>query len=89
MSDENPTPPPSPEFLAEDRGMVLVGIGILFLILDTLIVGLRFWAVHLIKQRHSRFTLDDVVIALSWLFNIGLCIVGFGKYLSLSLSGLH
>ncbi|KAF1955429.1 integral membrane protein [Byssothecium circinans] len=75
MSSEKVVYPP--EFLAADRGPVLIGISILFLVIDTAIVALRFWSVRLIRKSATSVTLDDAVLLGAWLFNIGLCIVGF------------
>jgi hypothetical protein len=49
------------------------------MVVDTAIVLLRFWSVRLQKSPTS-FSLDDVVIPIAWLFNIGLCIVGIRRF---------
>jgi hypothetical protein len=75
----------TPEWLAEDKGPTLIAISVLFMIVDTTIVLLRFWSVRLQKSP-GYFSLDDVVIPIAWLFNIGGCIVGIRKFAAIHYS---
>ncbi|KAF2463872.1 uncharacterized protein BDR25DRAFT_297318 [Lindgomyces ingoldianus] len=63
----------SPEYLAEDKGYVLVTISALFIVVDCIVVTLRIYA-----QRLNRMPigLDDILIPCAWLVHIGLCILG-------------
>lgn len=65
----------SPEYLAEDRGHVLVAIAVLFMVVDSLFVALRFYAQRLNK---TPIGLDDVLIPFAWLVQFGICILGIG-----------
>jgi len=73
MSAHSNTGPYSPAYLAEDSGKTLVTISILFIVVDTIFVALRFYS-----QRIARapIGLDDVLIPFAWFAHIGLCILG-------------
>ena len=52
-------PPPSPEYLAEDYGHVLIAVCSVMLALQVVAVGARFYARRILK---SPFGLDDYLI---------------------------
>ncbi|KAF2202540.1 hypothetical protein GQ43DRAFT_307710 [Delitschia confertaspora ATCC 74209] len=64
---------PSAAYLAEDEGHTMIAIAILFIILNTLSVAIRFYARRLNK---STLGSDDLVIPFAWLVNVGLCALG-------------
>lgn len=66
----------SPEYLAEDSGKTLVAISALFICLDTIFLGLRFYTQKLTR---APLGLDDFVIPFAWLTHVGLCILGISK----------
>lgn len=57
----------------EDTGHILVAVSVLFIVLDTLFLALRFYAGKLHK---TSVGVDDLVILVAWFTHIGLCILG-------------
>jgi hypothetical protein len=68
---------PTPEYLAEYSGGTLIAISVLFIVLDTILVALRFYARHLIR---SPICLDDFIVPFGWLTHVGVCILGISQY---------
>jgi hypothetical protein len=66
----------SPEYLAEDIGKTLIIISVLFICLDTIFLGLRFYTQKLTR---APVGLDDFVIPLAWFTHVGLCILGISR----------
>ncbi|KAF1956866.1 hypothetical protein CC80DRAFT_593548 [Byssothecium circinans] len=64
---------PTPEYLAEDSGPTLIAISVLFIVLDSIFVALRFYARNL---NHSPIGLDDFIVPFGWFNHVGLCILG-------------
>jgi hypothetical protein len=60
-------------YLAEDTGHILIAVSVLFIILDTIFLTLRFYAGILHK---TSVGVDDFVISVAWCTHIGLCILG-------------
>ncbi|MCJ1308866.1 hypothetical protein MMC25_002521 [Agyrium rufum] len=60
----------TPELIAADRGYQLIGVAASFIILQTIIVGLRFLARRL---NQSKLALDDWLMIPSLIMNLGLC----------------
>ena len=72
----SPPEKPSPEFLSEYIGDRLVNTAIAFIVLEIVLVALRFW----VRRAHrSKFGWDDYLILPSLAFCISLCIVGIRK----------
>jgi len=76
MEEGNTTSPHTSEYLAENQGHVLVAFAVLFIIVDSLFVALRFYAQRLNK---TPFGLDDLIIPFAWLVQVGLCLLGISK----------
>lgn len=68
--------------LHEFKGNTLLAICVLFILLETTFVALRYYARHLAP---AGLGWDDAIIPLAWLTNIGLCILCISEcYLVLS-----
>jgi hypothetical protein len=76
---------PSSEYLAQDIGPTIIATASLLIILSTLFVGLRYYARHLAQ---TKFGIEDLIIPLAWLSEVGLCITGIGTSQSRSISKL-
>ncbi|KAF2007735.1 hypothetical protein P154DRAFT_452904, partial [Amniculicola lignicola CBS 123094] len=63
----------SPSYLADNIGASILATASVFILLSTVFVGLRYYARHLTQ---TPFALEDVIIPLAWLAEIGLCITG-------------
>jgi hypothetical protein len=63
-------------YLAEDTGHILIAVSVLFIILDTIFLALRFYAGKLHK---TSVGVDDFVISLAWCTHVGLCILGISR----------
>ncbi|KAF1946514.1 hypothetical protein EJ02DRAFT_495313 [Clathrospora elynae] len=63
----------SPEFLAEDNGSSVTATASVMIIFCTTFVVLRYYARYLTS---TSFNIEDVIIPLGWLAEIGLCVVG-------------
>ena len=67
-------PLPSKALLAEYSGESLVAACAVLIALETIFVGLRFYARRL---TNAEFGWDDVLVAAAWVTNMGLCITCF------------
>ena len=65
-----------PEYLEQYSGNRLLATSIAFLVIDTFFVALRFLAQHL---RPIKYGLDDLFIALAWLFMVLECAINIGE----------
>ncbi|MCJ1403834.1 hypothetical protein MMC11_007057 [Xylographa trunciseda] len=78
-------PPPSaypPGYLDESCGGTLIGISILFIVLEAIFVLLRYYARHLTGTPRGW---DDLIIPAAWFANLGLSFVtvaGVGRHLA-------
>lgn len=77
MSSPSTGAPLTQEYLDEYSGNILIAICALFIIFETVLVALRYYARYLTT---SSFGWDDAVIAAAWLTNIGLCILCISQY---------
>jgi hypothetical protein len=66
---------PSPEFLAENNGPTITATASLMIFFCTLFVGLRYYSRYLAG---TAFNVEDMLVPLAWVAEIGLCIVGIG-----------
>lgn len=74
-------------YQVQNRGTTLVITCVLFIVLDTALVGLRHYA-----RRHLKsmpFALDDFLVLLAWLAHIGVCIALISQYPFLISSKVH
>jgi hypothetical protein len=67
----------SPEFLAEDRGPTITATACLLIFFCTSFVALRYYSRYLTS---TSFNIEDVLVLFAWLAEVGLCIVGVGRY---------
>lgn len=65
-----------PPHHSEDRGGVLIGVGVAFIILELLAFGLRITARWL---RRVPFGFDDALMFPALVLNLALCIMGIGE----------
>lgn len=73
MSTSPSIPTYAPKDLEEYSGNTLLAIAAVFIVLETIFVGLRYYA-----RSHTTAATgwDDILIPLAWFANIGLCILG-------------
>lgn len=71
----------SAEYLAQNRGAELTGIGIAFAAATTVMLGLRFFAKRL--QGGGVFA-DDIFLVAAYVINLGMCASGIGMFLILT-----
>jgi hypothetical protein len=69
------------EFLAEDMGPTVIATASVMIFLCTTFVVLRYYSRYLTNMP---LNIEDVIIPFAWIAEMGLCIVGIGKYLNLS-----
>lgn len=72
MSTPGLNTPPTKEYLDEYSGHTLLAICVLFIILETVFVAMRYYARNLTP---TGLGWDDAIISLAWLANVGLCIL--------------
>jgi hypothetical protein len=65
-----------PVYLSEDVGPTVLGTASLMIILATGFVGLRYYARYL---TNTSIGIEDFIVPLAWLAEMGLCITGIGK----------
>ena len=75
LSQSGETYPPG--YLEEYSGNRLLGVSILFIILDTLAVSLRFYTRSMTE--YSNWGWDDTVLIPALITNLGMCAHGIGK----------
>ncbi|CAI6334239.1 unnamed protein product [Periconia digitata] len=64
---------PKTDNQVQSRGTTLVATCVLFIVLDTVFVGLRHYARRYLKS--MPFASDDLLVLLAWLTHIGVCVV--------------
>lgn len=76
MSTSPSIPSDASKYLEEYNGNTLLAIAAIFIVLETIFVGLRYYA-----RSHTTAATgwDDILIPLTWFTNIGLCILGISQ----------
>lgn len=65
-----------PGYLSERQGYKLLIVAVLFIILETLFAGLRYFSR---RKQHTPIGIDDWFIWPALVFNVGLCVESIGK----------
>jgi len=66
-----------PSYFTADRGHILKGVSIAFIVLEVLAFGLR---AHARRIKRVAFGWDDVIMIPALLCNLALCIISYGKF---------
>lgn len=66
----------SAEQLEDYSGDKVVATSVVFAVLTTIFLGLRFCSKRLMRSRSGW---DDLLLVAAYVFNMGLCAIGIGK----------
>lgn len=77
MSSKTDLTTVDPKYVKENRGDTLLAICGALIVVETLLVVLRYYARNLTT---SSFGWDDAIVPAAWLTNVGLAILCIGQY---------